>query len=325
MQKPVSGESFKTKTCKRIVDFCEHWFVNNVIRPIFFLMPPVLISNAVIKQGLREQVSTTFGQTIGDFVNNSALLILISAYLYIIVIKAIYAGIAHHSKPEKELTRDDVLAILKSINTVVGDKSKRMMSYVRAHINSKDVCPREMFVNITKPDQQLSLLVVAIKGVFEVLDSSNASYRVGLLSVDHQDKKPRKWLYFEPTETPPRTSPKDLSAPSSTVSHAIKNKSIVVVENIGKELQKKSKDDRRYLQGSSKPSDQGSQLCYPITHPSTGEIEYIITIAGDKTKCLEEKYSALYGWILDHFSLRISLEHSLLILKEKTDEYKKAA
>lgn len=180
-------------------------------------------------------------------------------------------------------------------------------------------------MNITKPDQQLSLLVIAIKGIFEALDSSNASYRVGLLSVDRQSKKPQKWLYFEPTEKPPRTSPKDLSAPSSTVSHAIQNKSIVVVEDIRKELQKKSKEERRYVQGSSRPGDQGSQLCYPITHPATGEVEYVITIAGDKRKCLEEKYSDLYVWILEHFSLRIGLEHSLLILKERADEYKKAA
>lgn len=325
MQKPVSGEGAKTKICKKIVDFCEYWFIKNVIRPIFFLMPPMLITNIVMKQELKNKISTILGHPVGDFINDSAFLILVGAYLYVIAIKAIYAWISHSSKPEKELSRDDILAILKAINTVVSDKAKRMTAYARMHINSKDISPEEVFMTITKPDQQLSLLVVAIKGVFEFLDSSNASYRIGLLSVNRQTNKPQSWLYFEPTEVPPRTSPKTLSAPSSTVSHAIKNKSIVVVEDIAKELQKKSKDERRYVQGSSKPSDQGSQLCYPIIHPATGEIEYIITIAGDKTKCLEEKHAALYGWILEHFSLRIDLEHSLLLLKERADEHKRAA
>lgn len=320
MRKPISGEGKFTKICKYIVDICEHWTVEHILRPIIFLLPPILLTNIATKKGLHGEITSLLGDKFGTFLNQSALLIIVGAYLYIVIIKGIYACIKHYARPEKELGRDDILLILKSLNLIVGDKSKRISDSAKTSLS----CPKEIFINITKPEQQLKLLVAAIKGVFESLDSSsNASYRVGLLKIDTA-KKPIAWVHFEPNESPPKTSLQQLSSPSSTVSHCIKNNNIVVIEDIEKELKKKSKDSRRYASGASSFAE-GAQLCYPITHSTTGNIEYVITIAGDKKKCMEEKHTELYRWILDHFVLRISLEHSLLILKEKSNEQKNTA
>lgn len=315
MRRPISGEGKYTKICKRIVNFCEHWSVEHILRPIIFLLPPILLTHLATKKGLEGDITNLLGEKFGSFLNESALLIIVGAYIYIVIIKGVYAFIKNNARPEKELGRDDILLLLKSLNVIVGDKSKRISDSAKSKLS----CPKEIFSGITKPEQQIKLLVAAIKGVFEGLDStSNASYRVGLLKIDSR-KKPIEWVHFEPNESPPRTSLQQLSSPSSTVSHSIKINNIVVVEDVEKESKKKSKDERRYASGTS-PITEGAQLCYPINHSATGGIEYVITIAGDKRKCLEEKHTELYRWILDHFVLRISLEHSLLLLKERSNE-----
>lgn len=132
-------------------------------------------------------------------------------------------------------------------------------------------------------------------------------------------------MAFEPGAHPPRTQAKNLASPSSTVSHAIKKKSIVIVDNIQNELSKPNKKERQFLKSNTQPTDQGSQICYPIVHASTGVIEYVLTIAGNKKNCFLSKHAELYAWIIGIFTTRISLEHSLLILKEKANGGKKSA
>ena len=84
----------------------------------------------------------------------------------------------------------------------------------------------------------------------------------------------------------------------------------------------KNKENRRFLKFNTVDGEDGSQLCYPIIHPATGKVVYVITVAGDKKLCLAEKYLPLYTWLIDHFAMRISLEHSLLLIKEKACETK---
>lgn len=56
-----------------------------------------------------------------------------------------------------------------------------------------------------------------------------------------ENDKPVDWFSFDPASLPPRTEAQTLSAPTSTVSQCIKNKSLVIVEDIQKELNKRTK------------------------------------------------------------------------------------
>lgn len=317
MQHPIVGDNKWKKFARSVVKFCEQWWVQQLVRPIFFLFPPMLATTIATRQGLQTEITATLGDKVGAFINNSALLTLIGAYFYVAFLKTLYAGIEHYSKPGKELSVEDILAILEALNVVVGDKSRRIGGEAKSSRSKQSIDPTATFLQITRPDQQIALLVAGLRSVFSYLDEENALFRVGLLKIT--DGVPDEWVAFSPESHPPRTPANQLSTPTSTVAQAIKSRSVVVVDDIQKELKKRTKDERRFLKGNTQPNEQGSQLCYPVVHSTSGNVEYVITVAANKKECLVERHAELYSWIIDHFVLRISLEHSLLILKEKAN------
>lgn len=323
MHEPVIKDSMGKIACRKIVEVCESWFVKHIIRPIFFLLPPMILTMLAVRQGLQQEVVLLVGQAVGDFLNNSALLIIVGTYLYVVLMKAIYAAIRSYAKPARELEVGDLIALVKAIDIVVGDKTKRMANEAKALLGSNNICGQKTFQQITRPDQQIPLLISGLRSVFEYMDDVKTTFRVGLLKVDNN--KPIDWYSFDPASLPPRTQASALKAPTSTVSQCIKSRSIVVVNDVQKELEKKNKKDRRFMRGNLQDSEEGSQLCYPIIHSATGSVEYVITVAGNRSECLKEKHSELYAWIINHFAVRVCMEHSLLIMKGKANEPEKAA
>ncbi len=323
MHQPVIGDNSIKRISRSFVSYCELWWVKNLIRPIFFILPPMIATAAATRDGLQAQIVQIFGVGIGDALNEYAVIILLGAFAYVWVLKAVFSGIEHYSKPARELCTEDVLAVLAALNLVVGDKSKRFSSHLKKKLNANELNAGETFFEITRPDQQIALLIAGLRTVLEFIDKSNALFRVGLLRISNGE--PTDWVAFEPASHPPRTRPSQLSAPSSSVSYALKTKAIVIVEDIQAELSRRTnKKERRFMRCNTQEGEQGSQLCYPISHASTGNVEYVITIAGNKSGSIVEKYSELYCWILENFSTRIALEHSLLALKEKADVPKTA-
>lgn len=318
MHHPVVGDSWLKKQARVFVDSSEKWWVKNFIRPIFFLLPPTIATAIATKSGLQQEVVAFFGQPVGDLLNHSALIVITGSFVYIATMKTIFSAIHEYSKPERELGSKDYLAIIHALNIVVGDKNKRFSTHLKKMLSTNSASPADTFNEITRPDQQIPLLVSGIKSVFEFIDEKNVFFRVGLMSV--KDGSPSEWISFEPQSSPPRTKPDQLSAPTSAISCAIRTKSIVIIEDIQKELARKTtKQDRRYIRGHTQDGEHGSQLCYPVVHAATGNVEYVICIAGDQALCLQERHAGLYRWIIDVFATRITLEHSLLILKEKAN------
>ncbi|MBY0417191.1 MAG: hypothetical protein K2W88_03905 [Pararheinheimera sp.] len=318
MHRPVVGDSWLKGKSRSFIAFCETWWVKNLVGPVVFLLPPMLLTSAITRPTFSAQLVQAFGQKVGDVLNSYPILLLASAFIYVALIKAIYAGISVYSKPAKDLETKDILAILHALNIVVGDKNQRFSTFLRKNLKNELLNPATTFHEITRPDQQIALLTKSLLSVFDYLDDKNTVFRVGLMRISNS--APVEWVAFEPAAHPPRTQPEQLAAPSSTISLSIRTKSIIVVEDIQNELSKKSnKKERRFLRGHTQETDQGSQLCFPITHASTGAVEYVVCIAGNKKACLIEKHAELYKWIIEHFSTRISLEHSLLVLKDKAN------
>lgn len=318
MNVPVIKDSAGKKVCKSIVKLCDSWLVKYIFTPILFVQPPILLTILATKNELQNDVVSWVGPAIGKFISESALLIIIGSFLYLVVMRAIYAAIRNCAKPERELEVDDLVALVNAINIIVGEKTRRMAIEAKAALGLNNICGRETFLQITRPDQQIPLLIRGLRSVFVYMHTANATFRVGLLRIDNN--KAIHWYSFDPESQPPRTHAAVLNAPTSTVSRCIKTKSIIVIDNVQKELKKKSKNIRRFMRGNLQAEDEGSQLCYPIIHSATGNVEYVVTIAGNRSESLKAKYSELYTWIINHFSVRICMEHSLLIMKEKTSD-----
>jgi len=92
---------------------------------------------------------------------------------------------------------------------------------------------------------------------------------------------------------------------------------MVLVSDIQKELNKKNKDERYFVKGNKKPTDEGSILTYPIYCPNTKEPIYVLSILGKEKNAIDENNSDLYEWLLDHFLPRILIEHHLLLMKKE--------
>lgn len=318
MRQPVVGDNWARTLARSFVKFSESWFIKTIARPILFILPPTLATAAATRQGLQTEIANLLPEKAAAFINESALIILVGVYVYVVATKSAYSLIKQYSKPAKEITTADLIAINKAIEIVVTDKYRRLSQEARKATGSPMLNPGQVFKKITLPETQIKLTINGIRSVFEHLDQTGSLLRVGLIRI--ADGKPTEWIAFEPMSHPPRTSAPQLSAPSSTVSATLKCKRIVVVEDIQAELAIKNKEKRKFLASNTQPTDQGSQLCYPVIHASTGKIEYIITIASDKKLALQESHKELYEWILEQFALRIALEHSLLLLRENSHE-----
>lgn len=310
-------DSFWRRFCKETVSFCESFFVKHIMRPVLFVMPPAMVVHAASKKDIQNSISKVFGEDIGAALNDSAFLIIFGAYIYVVLIKALYAFIKSNAKPERELTSKDLVAVIEAARIVTESKMGRICKEEVLLAKKGVTSAATTFMRITQPDQQLGLLIESMKTVFEQLDHSEASYRVGLLEI--KDGKPNEWYCFTPKHDPPRTSLETLSSPTSTVSACVEPKSLIVIEDIQKELSKKSAKNRRFVKGSTQKYEQGSQLCYPIIHPENKKIIYVVTIAGNKKNSMLERYRYIYAWVLQHFTIRILLEHSLLTMKENAN------
>jgi hypothetical protein len=314
MINPVVGDNKRKALCRYIVKFCQNWFVKNFVYPALIVAPTMLLVTSVQKG----DPVKWFGEVAGGILNAiSPVVIVVVCTLYLVLIRTIYAFVKGYAKPGKELEKNDLLAIISALDVVVAEKSKRMNRKATEIGKLQNVCAKKTFHQITQPEQQISLLVTAIHSVFEFLSQGGVDYRVGLIKVEND--KPIEWVTFHPLSRPPATEASALSAPTSTVARCIKARAMVVVADVKAELGKRKKDDRRYFSTNDAKID-GSQLCYPIIHPGTQKIQHVVTIAGNKPDSLNEKHDELYLWVLNHFVVRLSMEYSLLIMKEKAND-----
>lgn len=118
-----------------------------------------------------------------------------------------------------------------------------------------------------------------------------------------------------PADEPVRSSIDALNHPNSSILTACRTRKIVVVEDTEIEGAKKDGEDKIYVDtGSSK---EGSLICYPVAHVPTQEVPFVISIHCDQKGYFRKDYTETYELNLQRFALRLSLEYSLLLIKEK--------
>jgi hypothetical protein len=216
-----------------------------------------------------------------------------------------------YATPDVELTRDDLHSILCSIDQVVSGKKTRFLEATRSALR-EGWNKETIFTYITRPDQQLALLIQAIHGIFTYLNGNTIDFRIGLMAIENDT--PKDWTYFVPDEYPPKTSAVTLTAPNSTIMRALQAQKLIVIEDVQAEL-KRNKEKRRFIKGSSDSLSEGSMLAFPIYCPNTRKAIYVLSVLGKKKNCFESKKAELYSWILENFLARILIEHHLMLLK----------
>lgn len=312
---PVSKSGNFKRLCRWLTQKAEWWVNKHLVAPLLLSSMPSIVMLILVRDQYRSQVESELGFT---FSNHALLLTAIFSFLWPVLLRAIWAFVEAKSVPERELTRDDLLLVLSAVGMVIGDKLDRFAAEVkRQQLIGPRTSGADIFHRITQPDAQVRALVNGVHAIFSALDTSTR-FRVGLLHIIND--RPVRWDQYFPAGRVARTTPEDLSVPSSTVMRCIHRKRTVVVDDIQRELGKKKKEDRSYVKCNTDENEEGCQLCYPIFDKPTAQVRFVLTIAGSRKEALCDRLTPIYDWILEQFSMRIQLEACLSTLKETIHE-----
>ncbi len=306
MIKPEFRTTRFRKACFAAYKFLEAWYVKFLIGPIFFVVPVTFLGIVVTKKQLLKDLP--YGEKLIEYQIPLIFVFVVS----LVLARIIFALIKEYSKPNSCVNNEEILAIVSAIDGVVDSKNHRFLDATKRSIKEKWDAKRT-FNEITKPEQQIALLVYAIQGVFEYIYNQEVEIKVGLMEI--KDNIPQEWFAFAPKDLPPKTGPNDLSAKSSAIMRALESGGLVVVESIKRELQKKSKKDRMCVKGRG-DDNSGSLITVPIYCPNTRQAIYVLSIKANKEGTFLIGEVDRYKWILQvMFFKRIVLEHHLLLMK----------
>jgi hypothetical protein len=311
---PTSRHTVARRFARWLVTSFEGPWSRFIVGPLAITAIPSFLVLCLTRDEFRRAVSEQLSVSPEQLGNPLAIAAVLAVYP--LLARGIWEAVRHHAKPDREIAREDLLLLLTTIGDALGDKLERFTESAREALRSGACDAATAFAAITQPEQQIRTLVAGVHALFGAMDAT-ADFRVGLLAV--KNRRPHQWLHYFPAGRVPRTTPDTLSASSSTVMRSLERKGIVVVEDIAREMRKRSKDERDYVQGGTQAGEQGSQLCLPIVDTVTGEPAYVLTVAGSTAGCLRSSVAPIYEWLLQHIVVRIQREHCLRIIKENAN------
>jgi hypothetical protein len=294
---PAPRPSKRRQLARWVISGGGSWWVTRLAAPVLFTGMPGLAIFVLTRPEYRAAIEAQLPILALGPIN--LLLVVVSLTLLPILLKAAWAVIEDWARPEGEYTREDVVFLMDRLQRIVGMKLSR---FSEAIVSGQR--PRGHLSSVLKPEVQIKSLLGVVHEFFSSMDA-HTQFRVGLMRVI--DGKPKGWIHFLPESHVPRSGPEELSAPTSTIMRCVEAKSIVIVDDIKKELERRSKDDRRFIKANSPVAD-GSQLCFPVIDHSSRQVVFVITIAGNRTACLMESRADMYSWVLHIVSSRIQLE-----------------
>lgn len=286
--------------------------IKHFIGPIIFLLPVAIITSAMLGKLGNEIPSSRITSYINcmtalPYPRTIAITIL---FIYGCLTNFVVAWIREHAPQTDGLSKDILMGLITSINGIVELKAKRMGDC--AHNIGDMKKGKTIFLKITQPGKQLFLLITALRTIFEKIDPKTY-FRICLFEV--KNDKLSGVYYYAPDDDAPKTPLTTLSQSESTIMSSIRDRKMIIIEDIQKELKKDK--SRQYVRGTTE-KEPGSQLCYPIVDRKNNVI-YVVAINGDRKRCLELSKKKLYSWVIAHIVLRIKLENSLLKLKESVE------
>ncbi len=212
---------------------------------------------------------------------------------------------------------DEVLMkLFLVLDDVVGSKSERFANYA---VSPQSMDGRSAFLNITKPEIQIEALVNAVYQFFELTKSDKAAtFRVALAEMG--PKHIEGFFCFNPKDKPSTNSVEEYQKDWCGFSRAKKNREIVIVANIAKEMKKK-KTSKAFVQTKG-GSQEGSMIVYPIIHRGLKEVVYCLSVLCSVPDYFRNTKTqrAYYCDIMEKFGKRIDLEHSLRMIKGRSNE-----
>ena len=217
-----------------------------------------------------------------------------------------------------ELTTKEYALILRSLDEIDGSKMARF-GKLAGDAQSPTIAlnPDSIFQTITQPATQISAIINAIYLVFRLDAEAADPQNTGAICVTLARLKKNQFEMFEawvPQTQAPSSSKPHLRRRDSAIERAAATRKPVIISNIARELKKHG--EKRFCRGAAGSSDEGSIIAFPVFHQPTNDVPYVITIRSQHPGQYVPRLRDRYGILLQPFVIRISIEHSLALLKE---------
>lgn len=217
-----------------------------------------------------------------------------------------------------ELTAKEYGLILRALDDVSGNKMSRFGTLAADAVSATaTVNPAAIFQTITQPAVQIATLLNGIYLVFRLDAEAADPAHPGTISVTVAKLFKGEFVEFQawvPQHQPPNSTREQLRNRESAIERAAALRKPVIIKNIGDELAKRG--EKRFVRGAPGSSEEGSLIAYPVIHQPTNDVPYVVTIRSAYVGHFRPALRGRYAILLQPFLIRISIEHSLALLKE---------
>ena len=202
------------------------------------------------------------------------------------------------------LNVEGLLALINSLDQIVGYKNNRFTNHSK---NVDGLTKEKAFCEITQPKTQIEEIVRSICGFFNATQTKKTKSLIRVTLAEIQDGRVASVPLFFPSDEPLRASLADLNNSKSAILIAAKEREMVLIEDIKKELQKPVRK-RRYFDTGNDQDNSGSIICYPVYHAKNTAYPYVISIHSNEPRYFKNEFKQLYEHSLQRFALRLSVE-----------------
>jgi len=224
------------------------------------------------------------------------------------------AGVYELAKIKTPVEVKQMSQFIGILSHVVNKKMDRMIAYIRHLPPTGKIVSRDMVKETINPQEQIEEIVQSVHTFFD-FEPESGSIRVTLAkmgSVHIED-----WVAYYPSNSRPRSTIVSLQKDSCGFTVARRLGDIHIIPST-LDASRAAHGTRGFeVTDSSRSTEDGSMICYPIRDPLTGTTPYVIAVCSDQKNNFKNdpELIAAYKYILDQFAQRVLLEHYWKYLK----------
>jgi hypothetical protein len=302
---------------RRIKHLLGHRWFSTLFIPVIAVLPPVLVA-ATDEQ--KNYWPSAIWSPLREFLRTHRPLATLALFWPVGVLLLAYGGgwIRKRFIDLDELTAKEYGLILRSLDEVAGNKMGRFASLAADTFSATaSVDPKAIFQTITQPGTQISSLLNGIYLVFRLDAEAAEPHSPATICVTLARLHKGQFVDFEawvPQHQPPTSKAQLLKNRESAIFYCATQRKPLIISDVSKELKKRT--GRRFAQGAPGSPEEGSIIAYPVIHQATNSVPYVITVRSHTRNHFTPRLKERYRILLQPFALRISIEHSLAVLKE---------
>jgi hypothetical protein len=284
-------------------------FVSGVIYPSLVGVPPVFVQ--FLKQ---------FGpKNIQEWVGQHGMIIFLFSAAWVVVmtvLSGVFRWVRKKIMGSFDLEMEDLVFLMTAFDHAVGNKMQRFGRAAARARTEGPLAKKEVFEEITQPDHQIRDLMSTVYHIFRNKSDSCEKAKLSVILFRMENGKPSGFFEVQPADASPSTSIDQFKNKNSSPSVSAKQRSTIIVENIGKEIKKKKR--RLCVEGNTPASNKGSLICHPVFCNELNETPFVISVKSSVPHFFKEAYRQRYESILGKVAKRISMEYSLSVLKSNS-------